>query len=257
MAKATRKQLLGRAFENFQEKAVGLATGAKVSYEEWEEARALILSYPELLRALPPWVSSCRYGSMYWQFIKQTAETYAERRQFIWSSLAPVLDLIEAGADQPVAITLEALLRSCTSQAVTDTWLRIQARRETDPEGAITAGRSLLEATCKYVLDSRKVDYSAAEDLPKLYGKAANAMNLGPQSHKEEVFKQILSGCVSVANGLAALRNAFGDAHGRAASQPKPSQRHADLAVNLAGALAAFLIATYEERYKESGKGAT
>lgn len=54
---------------------------------------------------------------------------------------------------------------------------------------------------------------------------------------------------MAVANGLAALRNAFGDAHGKAPNAPKPAARHADLAINLAGTLATFLMATYEDRY--------
>jgi hypothetical protein len=98
-------------------------------------------------------------------------------------------------------------------------------------------------------LQKLKVAYSEKDDLPKLYGLVANSMNLGPQSHKEEVFKQILGGCMSVANGLAALRNTFGDAHGKASGAPKPAARHADLAINLAGTLATFLMATYEDRY--------
>jgi hypothetical protein len=56
----------------------------------------------------------------------------------------------------------------------------------------------------------------------------------------------------SIANGLAGLRNAFGDAHGKSAKIPKPTQRHADLSVNAAGTIATFLIATYKERNSSS-----
>jgi hypothetical protein len=147
---------------------------------------------------------------------------------------------------------VKRLLHSCSSSTVAEAWLRIQARREADPEGAITAARALLESTCKYVLDELGLEYGASEELPALYGKAATAMNLAPRNHNEQVFKQILSGCISVVNGLAAMRNALGDAHGRAARSPKPSARHADLAVNLAGSISSFLIATYEERFRHS-----
>ncbi len=54
---------------------------------------------------------------------------------------------------------------------------------------------------------------------------------------------------MSVANGLAAMRNTFGDAHGKGPKAYKPSARHADLAINLAGTIATFLMATYEQRF--------
>jgi hypothetical protein len=50
-------------------------------------------------------------------------------------------------------------------------------------------------------------------------------------------------------NGLAAFRNALGDAHGKKPAQAAPAPRHADLAVNLAGSMAAFLLQTYENRF--------
>jgi hypothetical protein len=60
------------------------------------------------------------------------------------------------------------------------------------------------------------------------------------------VSKQILGGCSAIVNGLGTLRNKLGDAHGKGASPVKPSARHAELAVNLAGTTALFLIQTYE-----------
>ena len=39
--------------------------------------------------------------------------------------------------------------------------------RQDDPEGAITAARTLLETVCKHILDETEVDYSK-DDLPTL-----------------------------------------------------------------------------------------
>ena len=40
-----------------------------------------------------------------------------------------------------------------TTQFVAETWDKARARRQDDPEGAITAARSLLESVCKHILD--------------------------------------------------------------------------------------------------------
>jgi hypothetical protein len=73
-------------------------------------------------------------------------------------------------------------------------------------------------------------------------------LNLAPSQHTEEAFKAILGGCHTVINGLSTLRNRIGDAHGQGGKPVKPSGRHAALAVNLAGAMAMFLIETFEQR---------
>jgi hypothetical protein len=117
-----------------------------------------------------------------------------------------------------------------------------------DPEGALTSARTLLESVCKLILEDLREDYDDAADLPRLYKQAAKSLNLAPEQHAEPVFKQILGGCTSVVEGLGALRNKLGDAHGKGKKPAKPQARHAELAVNLAGAMATFLVETYEAK---------
>ena len=71
-------------------------------------------------------------------------------------------------------------------------------------------------------------------------------LNLAPSQHSEEAFKRILGGCTSVVEGLGSLRNKVGDAHARGKRQVRVLPRHAHLAVNLAGAMALYLIETWE-----------
>jgi hypothetical protein len=51
-----------------------------------------------------------------------------------------------------------------------------------------------------------------------------------------------------VVDGLASLRNAFGDAHGKGLRHVKASKRHAELVVNLSGTICSFLISTHEAK---------
>jgi hypothetical protein len=62
------------------------------------------------------------------------------------------------------------------------------------------------------------------------------------------VFKQIIGGCTAVVEGLGALRNRLSDSHGKGKVAAKPAPRHAELAVNLAGSLALYLLATHTAR---------
>jgi hypothetical protein len=101
---------------------------------------------------------------------------------------------------------------------------------------------------CKHILDEYGIAYDEKDDLPKLYGLTAEQLKLSPSQHTEQIFKQILGGCKSVVEGLGALRNKLSDAHGKGKKSAKPSPRHAELAVNLAGSMATFIVSTWEKR---------
>ena len=86
------------------------------------------------------------------------------------------------------------------------------------------------------------------EDLPKLYRKVAKKMKLAPDDHTEDAFKRILGGCQSIVETIGTLRNRLGDAHSSGPKRARPLPRHAELAVNLAGTMATFLVTTWQAR---------
>ncbi len=153
----------------------------------------------------------------------------------------------------PAEQSADEVLAQFTASTIRDRWRKALERQHDDPEGAITMARSLLESVLKHVLDQRGVQYDHRTDLPKLYRLAANAFQLAPSQHTEEVFRQILGGCTAVVEGLGTLRNRLGDAHGKGARAVKPARRHSQLAVNLAGTMATYLIETFEERMSGGG----
>ena len=148
----------------------------------------------------------------------------------------------------PSDATASAILSRIDAGHVSDAWQKALDRRAVDPEGAITAARSLLETVCKFILDEEHVTYSDTMDLPGLYQLTANKLKLAPSQHTEEIFKRVLGSCQNVVEGLGTLRNKLSDSHGKSKQAVKPAARHAELAVNLAGTMATFLVATWEAR---------
>ena len=145
-------------------------------------------------------------------------------------------------------VSLQGHLQAVNSQSIRDDWLRMLQAAEQDPEDAITSARAVIESTCKSILDELQIPYEHGWKLSRLYKKTAQALQLSPEGYREQVFKQILGGMFSVAHGLAEVRNAFGDAHGKGKHPVRASARHARLAVNTAGTLAVFLLETFEAR---------
>ncbi len=84
--------------------------------------------------------------------------------------------------------------------------------------------------------------------MPALYRAVAIKLQIAPSQHTEDAFKRILGGATSVVEGLGSLRNKIGDAHGQGGKPVRPTARHAQLAVNLAGAMATFLVDTWAAR---------
>ena len=158
----------------------------------------------------------------------------------------PVYKIRETTATgvQPADELISQALISFDEGGVHQAWQKALDRRVSDPEGAITAAKTLLETVCKHIVDEAGESYSENDDLPKLYGTAAECLNLAPSQHSEKVFKSILGNCQSVVGNLAGLRNKLGDSHGQGKRYVRPQARHAELAVNLAGSMAMFLVST-------------
>lgn len=175
-------------------------------------------------------------------------EDQREQKQAIYTEFQRIIKRLEASSGSPSDASIAAAIGNLNAEYVRELWERALARRVEDPEGAVTAARSLLESTCKHILDDLNVQHNDRLDLPALYRLVAGNLNLAPKQHDEEIFKRILGGCQSVVGGLAGLRNSLSDAHGKGRRSVRPASRHAELAVNLAGTMATFLIQTLETR---------
>jgi hypothetical protein len=237
---------LAEQVEAFQHHLVDIATGGVGDDIAFTQQRRVITDQSALEHLIPRFVRTCRDRGQFWQFIKYEHPTYRERREFIWAAFRPLLEHLERGGAPPSDAIVTKSIEKYDAEHIREAWTKAIARRESDPEGAITMARTLLESVCKHILDERGIEYGEGPDLSKLYRLTAETLNLSPSQHTEQVFKQILGGCTSVVEGLGALRNRLSDAHGRGKVAAKPAPRHAELTVNLAGSVAMFLLATLE-----------
>lgn len=235
-----------------QNMLISEATGGSAEDRDYQLLRRHFVDQSETKDLLPAFVRTNRDLAQFWQFIKYKFKHYAERRDFIYTEFVPLLDYLEGKTSAPADTAISDGLKSFDEDSVHSVWSRALERRKSDPEGAITAARTLLETVCKHILDNRSVEYDRKKiELHELYKLTASELNLSPTQHTQDIFKQILGGCSAVVNGLGTLRNRLGDAHGQGRMPVRPAPRHAELAVNLAGSLALFLVATYEAQKNE------
>ncbi|TAJ82088.1 MAG: abortive phage resistance protein [Reyranella sp.] len=231
----------------FQSGLIASATGSAFDGggDAYKQLRHYFASHLDTKAKL---VRRCSDLGQFWGFIKYERARYAERRDLVWDAFRPLIEHLEANDRPPGSEAIGPALQRFDSEHVAAAWQKALDRRVADPEGAITAAHTLLETVCKHVLDVASIPCSADADLPKLWALVAEQLNLAPHQHQETVFKAILGNCQAVVNNLGTTRNRVGDAHGHGRNPVKPKARHAELAVNLAGTMASFIVSTWQER---------
>ncbi|WP_196258455.1 abortive infection family protein [Pelagibacterium limicola] len=167
---------------------------------------------------------------------------------------SPVYEVAQMATGAPSDADIAAVLLTFNPDQVWARWEAARNRRSGDPEGAITLARTLLEDVCKWIIHEAKETYQDKDDLPSLYRKLAKILRLAPDDHTEQSFKQLLGSCQQIVELLGSLRSKLGDAHSAGPKRARPAGRHAELAVNLAGTMATFLVATWRARQDEAKK---
>lgn len=117
-----------------------------------------------------------------------------------------------------------------------------------DPDGAVTAAKSLLESVCKHVLDEAGESYGNNDDLPQLYSRAAKHLSISASAQVDDTIRKRVGAAQQVVERVGALRNLVGDAHGKGHCSPTIEVRDAELAVNLSGSLSAYITASWEAK---------
>lgn len=237
-----------RKVETLKIMLVSHATGGAADNSEYKDLRRELMAIPHIAKRLPRFVHVCRELFEFWNFIKPKYGTYVERRDYLRDEFDPLLLMLETESRTPSDAGITAAVQAVNSTYIREAWQKALERRAADPEGAITAARTLLETVCKYVLDGAGLVYKDDADLPALYTMTAKHLNLSPSQHSEKLFKQILGSCQTVVEGLGAMRNRHSDAHGKGVSGVRAAPRHAELAVNLSGTMAMFLLQTVDSR---------
>lgn len=162
--------------------------------------------------------------------------------------------LIEKGKRYKIAVTESVDIEPESLGETGNDFLTEQIKKcddkilEGDFDGAITNARTLTETVIVDILSKYDSDYQHKGDLIAAYKRIKNLLNLDPSNIEyPDSIKQILSGLISIINGLANMRNEMSDAHAR---QYKPEKRHSKLAVNSSKTLSEFLIDTLIKQYR-------
>jgi hypothetical protein len=119
-------------------------------------------------------------------------------------------------------------------------WIEAARRIATDPPGAITASRTMLETVLKTVLAERRSADDSAGDLGRLIKQVEKELGIIPGDRAAE--HQVITGIASAINGLSALSNDAGDRHGTVGGRSIDDPTLAELCVNMCGAIGVLFV---------------
>jgi hypothetical protein len=243
-------QQLFEEIESIKNILMARATGERADENKYQRLRYRLTTHALVQDKLPRFVRTCGSLGEFWTHVQDQHRSYAGRRRYIAEQFEEVLTFLEQQAatlsDEPI----HQLLSKVDASHVAAAWQMALESRASDPIGAITSAGTLIETVCKHILDEQKVNYSDTDDLPTLYRLTADSLKPSPFQHTEQVFRQILGGCQTVVEGLGAMQVRHSEADGTETAGFRPAPRHAELAVNLAGTMATFLLGTWELKHK-------
>lgn len=150
--------------------------------------------------------------------------------------------LIElSGQPTPIDEAFSDILNRIPSYNIREKWDKALHRRITDPSGAVTAARSLLETTLKWIVEQR--GGKPSENNKELFNQTIDFLGI---EVKGKPIEKAINGLNTIIWGIGEMRNNHGDAHGAASSSTPPTVGEAGFCVNLAGAAALFLLEEFE-----------
>jgi hypothetical protein len=132
----------------FQNGLIAFATGGHFDGNDkaYKEVRLFFAGRADTKTKLPAFVRQCGDLGQFWAFIKYERSTYHERRALIWDAFRPLIEYLEAQDRAPGVAPITEALEAFDPEHVHAAWQKALDRRLTDPEGAITAARMLLDS---------------------------------------------------------------------------------------------------------------
>ena len=163
--------------------------------------------------------------------------------------------IVLAGGEAPPVADLNDKLRRGDLPALDIEFKRALTSLETDPPAAVTAACSLLESLFKVILEDEGIPMPTKQTIKPLWSAVQDTLGLNPASVADDDIRRILSGLISIVDGIGALRTHAGSAHGHGSQAQKLAPRQARLTVHAAHTLCLFVIETWEVRRRNEKAG--
>jgi len=144
--------------------------------------------------------------------------------------------------------TLEEFIRDRDTSSIDQEFNRALSNVEANPREAVSAASNILESVCKVYIEDEGLEMPAKQDLKPVWTLVRKHLGFDPSTVEEQDLQQMLSGLISIVEGIGALRTHASSAHGAGKKAYKLEPRHARLAVHSAHTVALFILESWRKK---------
>lgn len=157
-------------------------------------------------------------------------------------------DLLITDPSRPTIsrFSVDALSALTDPTVIHDHLARLGDSVDTDPRLAVSTAKALIESTAKLVLTARGIEYTRSAKVPALVQRSQESLSLSAKGASSELpaLRQILQSLVTLAQGVAEIRNQVGVDHGAESVPTWVRPRHARLVVGAAQVWCQLMLET-------------
>lgn len=144
--------------------------------------------------------------------------------------------------------TLEEFIQERDTVSIDQEFSRALTNVESSPREAVSAASNILESICKAYIAEEGLEMPAKQDLKPVWTVVRKHLGFDPGVVEDQDLQQILSGMISVVDGIGALRTHASSAHGAGKKSYKLEPRHARLAVHGAHTIVLFILESWRSK---------
>lgn len=143
---------------------------------------------------------------------------------------------------------LEEFIRERDIIAIELEFNRALTNVESNPREAVSAASNILESLCKIYIDDEGLEKPAKQDLKTVWAIVRKHLNFDPSAVEDQDLQKILTGLISIVEGIGSLRTHASSAHGAGRKTYKLESRHARLAIHSAHTIVLFALESWDKR---------
>lgn len=117
-----------------------------------------------------------------------------------------------------------------------------------EPREAVSAACNILESIFKIYIADENLPQPQKQDLQNVWKVVRADLGFDTKLVQDDDLKRVLSGILSIVDGIGAFRTHASSAHGEGRKTYKLKPRHARLAIHSAHTLALFVLETWDEK---------
>lgn len=145
--------------------------------------------------------------------------------------------------------TLEQHIRDRDIQSIDVEFERALKNIEANPREAVSAASNILESLFKvYIEEEEELDLPDKQDLKSVWLVVRKHLGWEPQQLEDQDLQKVLTGLISIVDGISSLRTHASSAHGAGKKPYKLEPRHARLSVHAAHTTALFVLETWKKK---------